>query len=158
MPSVQVGNPHCNLHGYYYLLSLTLQPSAGYGLLVPQGFVITHNDAPQSVELLLDECISSGLYWLHAVDALVNLSVLEQDKICGKLSGSFLKPATILRAGRYKNGDTVCCSMRYHVLRWLSPEKDTRLPPFAVHCIEILPVIFHIMWRLPFPVPFVILC
>jgi hypothetical protein len=37
------------------LLFLTLQPSAGYGLLVTRGFLITHNDAPQSVGLLLDE-------------------------------------------------------------------------------------------------------
>jgi hypothetical protein len=40
----------------YYLLitlsSLALQPSAGYGLLVSRGFLITHNDAPQSVGLL----------------------------------------------------------------------------------------------------------
>jgi hypothetical protein len=28
---------------------VALQPSAGYGLLVSRGFVITHNDAPQSV-------------------------------------------------------------------------------------------------------------
>jgi hypothetical protein len=34
------------------LFSLALQLSAGYGLLVPRGFVITHNDAPQSVGLL----------------------------------------------------------------------------------------------------------
>jgi hypothetical protein len=32
--------------------SLALQPSAGYGLLVSRGFLITHNDAPQSVGLL----------------------------------------------------------------------------------------------------------
>jgi hypothetical protein len=36
---------------YYYLFSLALQPSAGYGLLVSRDFLITHNDAPQSVEL-----------------------------------------------------------------------------------------------------------
>jgi hypothetical protein len=35
---------------FYYFLSP--QPSAGYGLLVTRGFVITHNDAPQSVGLL----------------------------------------------------------------------------------------------------------
>jgi hypothetical protein len=35
-----------------FLVSLALQPSAGYGLLVPPGFVITHDDAPQSVGLL----------------------------------------------------------------------------------------------------------
>jgi hypothetical protein len=34
------------------LVSLALQPSAGYGLLVPRGFLITHNDAQQSVGLL----------------------------------------------------------------------------------------------------------
>jgi hypothetical protein len=28
---------------------VALQPSAGYGLLVLRGFLITHNDAPQSV-------------------------------------------------------------------------------------------------------------
>jgi hypothetical protein len=37
------------------LLSMALQPSAGYGLLVTRGFLITHNDAPQSVGLLLDK-------------------------------------------------------------------------------------------------------
>jgi hypothetical protein len=31
---------------------LALQPSAGYGLLVSRGFLITHNDAPQLVGLL----------------------------------------------------------------------------------------------------------
>jgi hypothetical protein len=36
----------------YYLFILVLQPSAGYGLLVTRGFLITHNDAPQSVGLL----------------------------------------------------------------------------------------------------------
>jgi hypothetical protein len=45
-------------HGLLLLLlsssssSLALQPSVGYGLLIPQGFVITHNDTPQSVGLL----------------------------------------------------------------------------------------------------------
>jgi hypothetical protein len=33
-------------------VSLALQPSAGYGLLVPRGFLINHNDASQSVGLL----------------------------------------------------------------------------------------------------------
>jgi hypothetical protein len=32
--------------------SLALQPSAGYGLLVHEVFVITRNDTPQSVGLL----------------------------------------------------------------------------------------------------------
>jgi hypothetical protein len=31
---------------------LALEPSGGSGLLVPRGFLITHNDAPQSVGLL----------------------------------------------------------------------------------------------------------
>jgi hypothetical protein len=31
---------------------VSLQSSAGYGLLVSRGFLITHNDAPQSVGLL----------------------------------------------------------------------------------------------------------
>jgi hypothetical protein len=31
---------------------LALQPSASFGLLVHEVFVITHNDAPQSVRLL----------------------------------------------------------------------------------------------------------
>jgi hypothetical protein len=39
----------------YLLFSLAVQPSAGYGLLVPWGFLITHNDVPQSVGFLLDE-------------------------------------------------------------------------------------------------------
>jgi hypothetical protein len=34
------------------LFSLAVQPSAGYGLLVTRGFLITHNDAPKSVGLL----------------------------------------------------------------------------------------------------------
>jgi hypothetical protein len=37
------------------LFSLALQPSAGYGLIVTRGFLITHNEAPISVGLLLDE-------------------------------------------------------------------------------------------------------
>jgi hypothetical protein len=35
----------------YYLFSLALQPSVGYGFF-SRGFAITHNDAPQSVGLL----------------------------------------------------------------------------------------------------------
>jgi hypothetical protein len=34
------------------IISLALQRSAGYGLLVTRGFLITQNDAPQSVGLL----------------------------------------------------------------------------------------------------------
>jgi hypothetical protein len=40
------------LYNSLLFVSLALQPSAGYGLLVPRGFVITHNDASQSVGLL----------------------------------------------------------------------------------------------------------
>jgi hypothetical protein len=40
---------------FIYLFSLALQLSAGYGILVSRGFLITHNDAPQLVGLLLDE-------------------------------------------------------------------------------------------------------
>jgi hypothetical protein len=40
---------------YYYYYYLALQLSAGYGLLVTRGFLITQNDAPQLVGLLLDE-------------------------------------------------------------------------------------------------------
>jgi hypothetical protein len=39
-------------HGYFFLFSLAVQPTARYDLLVPRGLVITHNDAPQSVGLL----------------------------------------------------------------------------------------------------------
>jgi hypothetical protein len=41
--------------GTLLLLSLGPQPSAGYGILVSRGFLITHNEAPQSVGLPLDE-------------------------------------------------------------------------------------------------------
>jgi hypothetical protein len=37
---------------YYLIFSLAVQPSAGYGLLVLRCFLITYNDAPQSVGLL----------------------------------------------------------------------------------------------------------
>jgi hypothetical protein len=37
---------------HFVLVSLALQPSAGYGLLVLRGFLITHNDAQKSVGLL----------------------------------------------------------------------------------------------------------
>jgi hypothetical protein len=37
---------------FILLFSLALQPSAGYGLLVHEVFVITHNDVPQSVGLV----------------------------------------------------------------------------------------------------------
>jgi hypothetical protein len=37
---------------YRLFVSLALQPISSYGLLVPRGFVITHNDTLQSVGLL----------------------------------------------------------------------------------------------------------
>jgi hypothetical protein len=46
---IQVGAHNKNI---FILFSLALQPSAGFGLLVSRGFLITHNDAPQSVGLL----------------------------------------------------------------------------------------------------------
>jgi hypothetical protein len=36
----------------YFVISLALQPSAGYGLLIHEVFLTTHNDALQSVGLL----------------------------------------------------------------------------------------------------------
>jgi hypothetical protein len=61
---------------YYYLVlllllfSLALRPSAGYGLLVPRGFLITHNDAPQSVGLLWtsDQLVAETSIWQHTTD------------------------------------------------------------------------------------------
>jgi hypothetical protein len=47
------GNFLYNPRKMLFFLSLALQPSAGYGLLVSRGFLITHNEAPQSVGLLL---------------------------------------------------------------------------------------------------------
>jgi hypothetical protein len=41
----------CKIY-YYYVFSMAVQPSAGYGLLVSRGFLITQNDPPQSVGLL----------------------------------------------------------------------------------------------------------
>jgi hypothetical protein len=46
------------MSGETLLFSLALQPSAGYGLLASRSFLITHNDAPQSVGLL---CTSDQL-------------------------------------------------------------------------------------------------
>jgi hypothetical protein len=50
--SYQMRIPGHKLCYIYVLFSLGLQPSAGYGLLVTRGFLITHNDTPQSVGLL----------------------------------------------------------------------------------------------------------
>jgi hypothetical protein len=49
------------------VLSLALQPGSGYGLLVSQGFLITHNDAPQSVGLLWtgDQLVAETSTWQH---------------------------------------------------------------------------------------------
>jgi hypothetical protein len=44
--------PHAFQLIIHLLFSPALQPNAGSGLLVTRGFLITHNDAPQSVELL----------------------------------------------------------------------------------------------------------
>jgi hypothetical protein len=48
-------------------LSLTVQSSAGFGLFVPRGFLITHNDAPQSVGLLWtsDQFVAETSTWQH---------------------------------------------------------------------------------------------
>jgi hypothetical protein len=50
-----------------HLYSLALQPSASYGILVSRGYVITHNDAPQSVGLLWtsDQLVAETSTWKH---------------------------------------------------------------------------------------------
>jgi hypothetical protein len=50
----------------YVLLFLALQPSAGYGL-VHEVFVITNNDAPQSVGLIWtsDQPVAETSTWQH---------------------------------------------------------------------------------------------
>jgi hypothetical protein len=52
---------------FIYLFSPALQSSAGYGLLVSRGFLITHNDAPQSVGLLWtgDQLVAETSTWQH---------------------------------------------------------------------------------------------
>jgi hypothetical protein len=57
LPFRTVSSAVCMLYKYicYHLFSLALQPSAGYGLLVTRSFLITQNDAPQSVGLPLGE-------------------------------------------------------------------------------------------------------
>jgi hypothetical protein len=49
------------------VFSLPLKPSACYGLLVSWGFLITHNDAPQSVVLLWtsDQLVAETSTWQH---------------------------------------------------------------------------------------------
>jgi hypothetical protein len=58
---------YLNFLNYYYLFSLALQPSADYDLLVTQGFVITHNDAPRSVGHLWmsDQLVTKTSSWQH---------------------------------------------------------------------------------------------
>jgi hypothetical protein len=55
---------------FYYLFSLALQPSTGYGLLVTRGFLITHNNAPQSVGLLWmsDQLVAETSTWQYTTD------------------------------------------------------------------------------------------
>jgi hypothetical protein len=52
---------------YYSLLSMALQPSAGYDPIDIRGFLITHNDAPQSVGLLWasDQLVAETSTWQH---------------------------------------------------------------------------------------------
>jgi hypothetical protein len=54
----------------FFLFSPVLQPRASYGLLVPRGFLITHNDAPQSVGLLWtsDQLVAETSTWQHTTD------------------------------------------------------------------------------------------
>jgi hypothetical protein len=49
------------------ILSLALQPSTGYGLLVSRRFLTTHNNAPQSVGLLRtsDQLVAETSTWQH---------------------------------------------------------------------------------------------
>jgi hypothetical protein len=60
-------------------VSLALQPSAGYGLLVTRGFVITHNDVLQSVGLLWtsDQQMKDAfnIFWASAKQVLWSLYI-----------------------------------------------------------------------------------
>jgi hypothetical protein len=49
------------------LFSPALQPSAGYGLLISRGFLITHNDALHSVGLFRksDQLVAETSTWQH---------------------------------------------------------------------------------------------
>jgi hypothetical protein len=49
---------------------VALQPSADYDLLIPRGFLITHNDAPQSVGLLWmnNQPVAETSTWQHTTD------------------------------------------------------------------------------------------
>jgi hypothetical protein len=71
--------------GIFFLFSLALQPNAGYGLLVHEVFVITHNDAPQSVGLLWtsDQLVAEKA-WVLVWDILSrNWSGAPRDRIIG---------------------------------------------------------------------------
>jgi hypothetical protein len=50
-------------------VSLALQPSAGFGLLLPRGFLIRNNDAPQSVGLLWTshQLVAETSIWQHTI-------------------------------------------------------------------------------------------
>jgi hypothetical protein len=52
------------------LFSPALQPSTGYGLLLSRGFLITHNDAPQSVGLLWTSyhLVAETSSWQHTTN------------------------------------------------------------------------------------------
>jgi hypothetical protein len=64
-----------------------------------------------------------------------------------------LKQCSVLWAcADYDPSRAASCSDDFHLNGILD------FPPFGVHCIEFLPVIFPIMGLLPFPAPFVILC
>jgi hypothetical protein len=60
----------CHLYMFLHLFSLALQPSADYGLLATRGFLITHNDAPQSVGPLWtnDKLVAETSTWQHTTD------------------------------------------------------------------------------------------
>jgi hypothetical protein len=49
MPAFDV---HGAVHHSTFIFALALRPNAGHGLLILEVFYITHNDAPQPVELL----------------------------------------------------------------------------------------------------------
>jgi hypothetical protein len=58
------------------LFSLALQPSAGYGLLVSRGFLISQNDAPQLVRLLWtsDQLVAETSTWQHTTHTKTSIS------------------------------------------------------------------------------------
>jgi hypothetical protein len=58
------------LSSIFSFFSLNLQPSAGYGLFISQGFLTTHNDASHSVRLLwtCDQLVAQTSTWQHTTD------------------------------------------------------------------------------------------